>query len=153
MLVFIANRPDTANRGDEGRHDGTESVRESRLRPTAQRLLWRHQWIGAVYVTVALYVRFQRYSTCFLHRCLFCTELRWTVLSSSNVCTILYMYVYIMITADDVSSGQTGALFLAVCRGKVSEGMDFSDNNARAVITVCTWYSFVMTDLAPPPFC
>ena len=48
------------------------------------------------------------------------------------------MYVYIMITADDVSSGQTGALFLAVCRGKVSEGMDFSDNNARAVITVCT---------------
>lgn len=32
--------------------------------------------------------------------------------------------------------GVTGALFLAVCRGKVSEGMDFADNNARAVITV-----------------
>lgn len=30
----------------------------------------------------------------------------------------------------------TGALFLAVCRGKVSEGLDFTDNNARAVITV-----------------
>ena len=30
-----------------------------------------------------------------------------------------------------------GALFIAVCRGKVSEGMDFADNNARAVITVC----------------
>ena len=30
----------------------------------------------------------------------------------------------------------TGALFLAVCRGKVSEGLDFSDSNARAVITV-----------------
>ena len=30
----------------------------------------------------------------------------------------------------------TGALFLAVCRGKVSEGLDFADNNARAVITV-----------------
>ncbi|PIK44583.1 putative Fanconi anemia group J protein-like [Apostichopus japonicus] len=30
----------------------------------------------------------------------------------------------------------TGVLFLAVCRGKVSEGMDFADNNARAVITV-----------------
>ena len=29
-----------------------------------------------------------------------------------------------------------GALFLAVCRGKVSEGLDFADNNARAVITV-----------------
>lgn len=32
--------------------------------------------------------------------------------------------------------GVTGALFLAVCRGKVSEGLDFSDDNARAVITV-----------------
>jgi len=30
----------------------------------------------------------------------------------------------------------TGALFFAVCRGKVSEGLDFSDNNARAVICV-----------------
>ena len=30
----------------------------------------------------------------------------------------------------------TGSLFLAVCRGKVSEGLDFSDHNARAVITV-----------------
>ena len=32
--------------------------------------------------------------------------------------------------------GKTGALFLAVVRGKVSEGMDFADNNARAVMTV-----------------
>ncbi|XP_033112136.1 Fanconi anemia group J protein homolog [Anneissia japonica] len=31
---------------------------------------------------------------------------------------------------------QNGAVFLAVCRGKVSEGMDFTDNNARAVLTV-----------------
>ena len=30
--------------------------------------------------------------------------------------------------------GVNGALFLAVCRGKVSEGLDFADNNARAVI-------------------
>ncbi|XP_071992545.1 Fanconi anemia group J protein isoform X2 [Engystomops pustulosus] len=29
-----------------------------------------------------------------------------------------------------------GALLIAVCRGKVSEGLDFSDNNARAVVTV-----------------
>eukprot|EP00794_Sanderia_malayensis_P014307 gene14307-15796_t len=29
-----------------------------------------------------------------------------------------------------------GALLLAVCRGKISEGLDFSDNNARAVITI-----------------
>ena len=34
------------------------------------------------------------------------------------------------------TSDRNGALFLAVCRGKVSEGMDFADNNARAVITV-----------------
>ncbi|XP_063655194.1 Fanconi anemia group J protein isoform X3 [Pan troglodytes] len=29
-----------------------------------------------------------------------------------------------------------GALLVAVCRGKVSEGLDFSDDNARAVITI-----------------
>jgi hypothetical protein len=34
------------------------------------------------------------------------------------------------------SSCHNGALFLAVCRGKVSEGMDFADNNARAVLLV-----------------
>ena len=27
-------------------------------------------------------------------------------------------------------------MFIAVCRGKVSEGLDFADNNARAVICV-----------------
>merc|ERR1712038_599453 len=32
--------------------------------------------------------------------------------------------------------GQNGALFLAVCRGKVSEGLDFADNNARAVVCI-----------------
>ncbi|KAK3886088.1 hypothetical protein Pcinc_009742, partial [Petrolisthes cinctipes] len=30
----------------------------------------------------------------------------------------------------------TGAFLMAVCRGKVSEGMDFTDDNARAVIAV-----------------
>ena len=35
-----------------------------------------------------------------------------------------------------MTSHMTGALFLAVCRGKVSEGLDFADSNARAVITV-----------------
>ena len=40
-------------------------------------------------------------------------------------------------SCDLSHAGQvTGALFLAVCRGKVSEGLDFSDHNARAVITV-----------------
>ncbi|KAL3869006.1 hypothetical protein ACJMK2_041741, partial [Sinanodonta woodiana] len=36
-----------------------------------------------------------------------------------------------------------GAIFIAVCRGKVSEGLDFSDNNGRAVI---------ITGLPYPPF-
>lgn len=38
----------------------------------------------------------------------------------------------------------TGALFLAVCRGKVSEGLDFSDNNARAVICVSSYPCLVL---------
>lgn len=29
-----------------------------------------------------------------------------------------------------------GALLIAVCRGKVSEGLDFTDDNARAVVTI-----------------
>ena len=33
-------------------------------------------------------------------------------------------------------SPQTGAIFFAVYRGKVSEGLDFIDDNARAVIAV-----------------
>ena len=36
----------------------------------------------------------------------------------------------------DRHEGVDGALFLAVCRGKVSEGLDFADNNARAVICI-----------------
>lgn len=34
------------------------------------------------------------------------------------------------------NEGPSGALFLAVYRGKISEGLDFSDNNARAVVAV-----------------
>ena len=45
------------------------------------------------------------------------------------------MYILILEYCCD-DSGIDGALFFAVCRGKVSEGMDFADNNARAVITV-----------------
>ncbi|KAJ7387230.1 Fanconi anemia group J protein [Desmophyllum pertusum] len=37
---------------------------------------------------------------------------------------------------SDDESCIDGGLFLAVCRGKVSEGLDFADNNARAVITI-----------------
>ncbi|CAI9786498.1 unnamed protein product [Fraxinus pennsylvanica] len=42
-------------------------------------------------------------------------------------------------SGDKVKSPKTtkpGAAFLAVCRGKVSEGIDFSDENARAVVIV-----------------
>ena len=56
------------------------------------------------------------------------------------VCHPLYVCVCatVHVVLLDLSGGlhRTGALFLAVCRGKVSEGLDFSDNNARAVITV-----------------
>lgn len=38
--------------------------------------------------------------------------------------------------ADDQATATNGALFLAVYRGKVSEGIDFSDDNARGVIAV-----------------
>ena len=31
---------------------------------------------------------------------------------------------------------ESGVLLLAVCRGKISEGVDFADNSARAVITI-----------------
>ncbi|CAB3363445.1 Hypothetical predicted protein [Cloeon dipterum] len=41
---------------------------------------------------------------------------------------------------EGVGQTQTGALLLAVCRGKVSEGIDFKDNHARAVITVSIPY-------------
>ncbi|KAK2880984.1 hypothetical protein Q8A67_018252 [Cirrhinus molitorella] len=34
------------------------------------------------------------------------------------------------------SENRDGALLVAVCRGKVSEGLDFTDDNARAVVTI-----------------
>ena len=39
-------------------------------------------------------------------------------------------------SAHKSRSHHTGALFLAVVRGKVSEGLDFTDDNARAVISL-----------------
>ncbi|OAD57952.1 Fanconi anemia group J protein [Eufriesea mexicana] len=39
-------------------------------------------------------------------------------------------------TSDGPREGITGALFLAVFRGKVAEGIDFKDNEARCVVTV-----------------
>ena len=49
------------------------------------------------------------------------------------------MIVISHVDSDDESCVD-GGLFLAVCRGKVSEGLDFADNNARAVITVSGFY-------------
>ncbi|XP_039176776.1 Fanconi anemia group J protein isoform X2 [Crotalus tigris] len=44
----------------------------------------------------------------------------------------------LQIYSDAIKSqnGRDGALLIAVCRGKVSEGLDFSDDNARAVLTI-----------------
>lgn len=46
-----------------------------------------------------------------------------------NICLLLH-------SLGEANQGADGALLFAVCRGKVSEGLDFADNNARAVITV-----------------
>ncbi|KAG7249355.1 hypothetical protein CRUP_029484 [Coryphaenoides rupestris] len=43
---------------------------------------------------------------------------------------------YNAITHSDQGSHRDGALLIAVCRGKVSEGLDFTDDNARAVVTI-----------------
>lgn len=41
-----------------------------------------------------------------------------------------------MVNTGKIIAGQTGGLLLAVCRGKVSEGIDFSDAHCRAVVIV-----------------
>ncbi|XP_067866827.1 Fanconi anemia group J protein isoform X3 [Heterodontus francisci] len=41
---------------------------------------------------------------------------------------------YYNVIKDRLNKG--GALLVAVCRGKVSEGLDFTDDNARAVVTI-----------------
>jgi len=38
-----------------------------------------------------------------------------------------------MLSSNPTAHG--GAIFLAVCRGKVSEGLDFADENARGVVS------------------
>jgi len=37
---------------------------------------------------------------------------------------------------DDSKKGKSGAILFGVCRGKISEGLDFSDKAARAVVIV-----------------
>lgn len=48
--------------------------------------------------------------------------------------SIRHFYEVIEATSKTTVGSVDGALFIAVCRGKVSEGLDFADNNARAVI-------------------
>ncbi|XP_071448454.1 Fanconi anemia group J protein homolog [Hetaerina americana] len=50
--------------------------------------------------------------------------------------TLREFYHVVENTSIPDPGGPTGPLLLAVCRGKVSEGLDFADNNARAVISV-----------------
>ena len=49
---------------------------------------------------------------------------------------------------DAEECGKGGALFLAVCRGKVSEGLDFADDNARGVLVVGVPYPNAMDNQA-----
>ena len=44
---------------------------------------------------------------------------------------------------NDIQSGK-GAIIFAVCRGKLSEGLDFSDDAARAVVLVGIPYPLVV---------
>ena len=50
--------------------------------------------------------------------------------------TMQEFYACIDTVNQDDRNALTGAMFMAVCRGKVSEGLDFADNNARAIISV-----------------
>ncbi|XP_063613872.1 Fanconi anemia group J protein homolog, partial [Penaeus indicus] len=50
--------------------------------------------------------------------------------------TMKLFYDTIRRTGEESEGEMNGAFFMAVCRGKVSEGLDFTDDNARAVIAV-----------------
>ncbi|RUP49480.1 helicase C-terminal domain-containing protein [Jimgerdemannia flammicorona] len=52
-------------------------------------------------------------------------------------------YSYVEKVGNGLSGEKDGALFFAVYRGKVSEGIDFSDNNCRAVIAIGIPYPHV----------
>lgn len=56
---------------------------------------------------------------------------------SNIVAHHIHAFSHVMFTAHAVCLFDTdGALLIAVCRGKVSEGLDFTDDNARAVVAV-----------------
>lgn len=69
------------------------------------------------------------------------TASAWLLFMQYNIHVLYFInYAPILNVTGDGETAHNGALFLAVCRGKVSEGLDFADNNARAVITVSTIY-------------
>ncbi|KAL0973123.1 hypothetical protein UPYG_G00199270 [Umbra pygmaea] len=49
---------------------------------------------------------------------------------------LLQLYYDAIRISGESSVERDGALLMAVCRGKVSEGLDFTDDNARAVVTI-----------------
>eukprot|EP00063_Salmo_salar_P043278 XP_014018113.1 PREDICTED: Fanconi anemia group J protein [Salmo salar] len=49
---------------------------------------------------------------------------------------LLQMYYDAIRISGEFAGDRDGALLMAVCRGKVSEGLDFTDDNARAVVTI-----------------
>ncbi|KRZ94720.1 Fanconi anemia group J -like protein [Trichinella sp. T8] len=55
---------------------------------------------------------------------------------SEHLESALTSFYYAIEHSTEINSKCTGALLLAVYRGKISEGIDFSDNSARAVIAV-----------------
>jgi len=49
---------------------------------------------------------------------------------------VVRQYQKAVVRSKDAKATWTGAVFLAVCRGKVSEGIDFANDNARGIFTV-----------------
>uniref|UniRef100_A0A8C8D4Y0 DNA 5'-3' helicase n=1 Tax=Oncorhynchus tshawytscha TaxID=74940 RepID=A0A8C8D4Y0_ONCTS len=49
---------------------------------------------------------------------------------------LLQVYYDAIRISGEFAGDRDGALLMAVCRGKVSEGLDFTDDNARAVVTI-----------------
>lgn len=108
-----------------------------------EEFLFRHQWQSKV---LLWYKFFDRVSTFafILFRFSFLTFVPWTL----TICNSRLRTRRALNCSMD-SSGEmedecpskrkdspNGAFMMAVCRGKVSEGLDFTDNNARAVICV-----------------
>ncbi|KAM3723136.1 Fanconi anemia group J protein [Dirofilaria immitis] len=65
---------------------------------------------------------------------------------SSLMNTIMMQYENAIVNPLDFGSQCTGALMMAVFRGKVSEGIDFADDRARCVVTIGIPFPNVMDE-------